>query len=435
VKTVIVLLGFTVVAAMLVVMVSTDFFALFRGERTHVTQVYFADNISPAHQAAIQEFNTRYAGKIEVIPVNLPFDKFTTNERKELLTRSLRTKSDRIDIFAVDYIWVARFAKWAEPLDRHVTDGEKKAILNDALETCTYNNALVAMPFYIDIGMMYYRRDLVQKFPDSQHIEERLRRSISWEELLRLGSRFDRGARSFYIFQANDFEGLVCNYFEILAGMDPEFRVHRRIDLSSHHAHAALQFLVDLVHRQKLSPTAVSEFDEQRSYTYMLQHDGVFIRGWPNFLEQFRTFFPDTNKLNNIARSALPHFEGKRPASVFGGWNLMVSKYSTRKDAAIKFIRFLQTEEIQRLLFEIGGYIPINTSVYADSSYLSNHPDLRYYRTLLDNGFHRPVLEEYTKISDILSHYLHAAVKRELTVAEALQNASRMIESNEVLIK
>jgi multiple sugar transport system substrate-binding protein len=31
-----------------------------------------------------------------------PFQKFSTNERKELLTRSLRSKSDRIDIFSVD---------------------------------------------------------------------------------------------------------------------------------------------------------------------------------------------------------------------------------------------------------------------------------------------------------------------------------------------
>jgi multiple sugar transport system substrate-binding protein len=33
-------------------------------------------------------FNSRNKGRIEVVPVNLPFEKFTTNERKELLARS-----------------------------------------------------------------------------------------------------------------------------------------------------------------------------------------------------------------------------------------------------------------------------------------------------------------------------------------------------------
>lgn len=83
-------------------------------------RIYFADNISIAHEALIKRFNETYRGEIEVIPVNLPFSKFSTNERKELLARSLRSKSDLIDVFAVDLIWVPRFAKWCEPLDIHI---------------------------------------------------------------------------------------------------------------------------------------------------------------------------------------------------------------------------------------------------------------------------------------------------------------------------
>ena len=83
-------------------------------------RIYFADNISVAHEALIKRFNEIYRGEIEVIPVNLPFSKFSTNERKELLVRSLRSKSDLIDVLAVDLIWVPRFAKWCEPLDIHI---------------------------------------------------------------------------------------------------------------------------------------------------------------------------------------------------------------------------------------------------------------------------------------------------------------------------
>ncbi len=94
-----------------------DRFGIIGEETDGVVRVYYADNISPAHQQIIDRFNELYRWKIEVVPVNLPFEKFSTNERKELFARSLRNKSDRLDIFAVDLIWVSSFSRWAEPLD------------------------------------------------------------------------------------------------------------------------------------------------------------------------------------------------------------------------------------------------------------------------------------------------------------------------------
>src|SRR5512139_2892881 len=102
-----------------------------------IKRIYFADNISAAHQMLIDAFNREYAGRIEVYPVNLPFSKFSTNERKELLARSLRSKSDRIDVFAVDLIWVPRFSKWSEPLGRHFPRESLATTLPQALESCS----------------------------------------------------------------------------------------------------------------------------------------------------------------------------------------------------------------------------------------------------------------------------------------------------------
>ncbi len=404
-------------------------------DQNPVARVHFVDNISPAHQRAIDLFNARSEGKIEVVPVNLPFEKFTTNERKELLARSLRSKSDRIDIFAVDQIWVPRFAKWGEPLDRYVTQRELENILGYALESCIYENVLVSMPLYIDIGMMYYRRDLLRELPDRQRLEENLKNSITWDDFIRLRDELGYKNKPFYLFQGNDYEGLVCNYFELLVGQDENFFRNDEMNLNSTSGRSALKFLVDLVNERELSPGKVSEFNEQASYAYMLDHDAVFLRGWPGFVEQFRAFYSDTSKLNNIGRCALPHFEGEKPVSVFGGWNLMISKYSANKEASLEFIRFLQAQEIQKLLFEVGGYIPVNKSVYEDADYMQQNADLKYYRKLLDNGFHRPALEDYTRISDIICHYVHLALKEDLSVSDALGQASGMIRSKQTLIK
>jgi multiple sugar transport system substrate-binding protein len=236
-----------------------------------------------------------------------------------------------------------------------------------------------------------------------------------------------RKDRPFYIFSGNDYEGLVCAFFELIAGQDDNFFKRPKLDFESPVVHTALRMLVDFVRTYGISPSQVSEFDEIRSYRYLLDHDGLFVRGWPNFLESFQPSYGGTEKLALIKRAALPHFSGRRPVSVFGGWNLMISKYSTRKQEALELVRFFQREDMQKLLYEVGGYFPTNLNVYADTAYMRQHPDLEYSRTLLEHGFHRPALVAYTKISDIISHFAHLAIKGEITVDEALAHMSREI--------
>ena len=396
-------------------------------------QVYFADNISYSRQLVIEEFNRMNRGKIEVIPVNLPFEKFSTNERKELLTRSLRSKSD-IDLFAVDLIWVPRFARWSEPLDKYFSRAEKERLLSYALESCTYDQILVAMPMYIDVGLMYYRKDIIRRLPNGKEFEQRLQSSLTWNEMLKIRKQLHYETKPFYIFQAKDYEGLVCNFFELAVGRNPDFFKNHSMPLTSPASEEALSTLVGFV-KTGVSPIAVLDFEENLSYAYMLDHDGVFVRGWPNFVENFSRFYPDTVKLANVGRAPLPHFNGEKPTSVFGGWNLMVSKSSRKKEAAVEFIRFLQSDHIQRFLFEQSGYMPVVNSVYQDSVFLVSHPELTFYKKIMQNGFHRPALVEYTKTSNIISHFIHLAIKQDLSVKEALQQANAMIQSNTVLIK
>jgi multiple sugar transport system substrate-binding protein len=111
-----------------------------------VKKIYYVDNISSAHKKVIARFNEKYKGQIEVEAIDLSFDKFSTNERKELLARYLRSKSDRIDVFAVDQIWVPRFAKWGIPLEKLISPNQKNDLLDKALESCYYEGNLVAVP-------------------------------------------------------------------------------------------------------------------------------------------------------------------------------------------------------------------------------------------------------------------------------------------------
>jgi multiple sugar transport system substrate-binding protein len=401
-----------------------------------VKKLYYVDNISDAHQKIIQKFNAKYKDEIEVIPVNLPFYNFTTNDRKEILTRSLRSRSDGIDIFAVDLIWIPRFAKWGYSMDKRFDDKTLSDVNGMALKACYHNDSLIAFPLFLDLGILYYRKDLIRKLTNGALIEKKIHNSLTWDEFISLGNQFQSSKNPFYVFTGGDFEGMQCCFHEMLSNKESENIFYNSpIDLNVPSAKRALQQLVDFIYKYKISPYDVTQFDEFNSYLYANNNNAVFMRGWVGYHKQYRGFLRDTSNIANMEIAPLPHFKGNTTSSVFGGWSLMISKFSNRKEEALKFINFMFQKENQQILYEDGGYLPINIEVYNDSAYIVKHPELAQIQNLFSWAKHRPFLENYTRISEVMSRYFHKALKNEITVREALLLASKQIHNGKAIVK
>ncbi len=400
-----------------------------------VKTIYFVDHISSAHQAVIDLFNERYKGQIKVETVNLSFDKFSTNERKELLARYLRSKNNRIDIFSVDQIWVPRFAKWSIPLKKIIDTSEINSIIPYAYETCLWNDSLVAVPLYIDIALMFYRDDLLKTLPDYTSLKKLINNSITWNDFIHLSKQFDKTKNPFYLFQADDYEGLICSFTELMANENnPIIGKNGEILLDTPAGKKSLQLLVELVNKNNVSPKNVSYLKENESFRYFAKNNGVFLRGWPSMIDDKNEFLSDENR-SQLRMAPLPHFEGTKPKFVFGGWNLMISKFSERMPEVIKFARFLLSEESQKLMYERGRYLPINKKLYEDTTFTKKYPELIFFDNLFKQGVHRPFITAYTNVSDIISYYINLAIKNEISVDDALSEATRLIKDKAILVK
>jgi len=401
-----------------------------RFARPSVTRLYFADNMSQAHLEIIRRFNQANAGRIEVVPIDLPFAKFSTNERKELIARSLRSRSSRIDIFAVDQIWVPRFVKWGEPLAKYFMQSDLQQIIPQALQTCYFQNVLIGVPLYIDLGVLYYRRDLLERAIGGASLLARLGQSVTWEELLRFGQQAFP-ARPFYLFQGDSYEGLVCNYLELLGNAGGRVLHDSLLKFDTPSGRHTAQFMADLIYKYGFAPREVADFNERESYYYALRHDAPFFRGWSSFLKDMPLDNPDSVKVHLLGMAMLPHFDRCPPTTIYGGWNLMISKYSTRKVEACQFLRYALSEEAQTILFETSGYLPIHTRCYSDPEIVARYPYIEYLKSIMPTGQHRPMLVNYTKISDILSFYLNQVLRGELPAEKALQLVDQTIQGNQ----
>ena len=398
-----------------------------------VTEIYFADRITEAHRIHIDKYNALHAGKVKVIPTDFPNEDFNTNERKEILARSLRGEGDGIDVFAVDVIWVSRFAKWSEPLGKYFSQAETAKITDLALQTCYSDSQLVAIPLVRDQSLLYYREDMLKGIPGGDAIMHRLDNGITWPEFIALQATI-KSSSPFYVFPAADYEGFVCSFFENLLSLDPKYFKTHGFDFNTPEAARSLQQMVDLIGKSNTTPSIVTTFTEVPSFKYFIENDGLFIHGWTTYEKDFTAVPIDSTRQARLRVAPLPFMRGGRPASVLGGWDLMISKFSTKKEAAVDFIKFLLREESQEQFYSRSGYHPVLKSFYEDSTYLRKYPEVRFLKKLLKSGVYRPSDKEYTKYSKIMSHYFSLAMKNRISVVNALDQITKAINSDKILI-
>jgi len=407
-------------------------FPFLNKEYKKVTEIYFAERMSAAQILIISKFNKIHDGKIKVIPIDFPNLSFSTNERKELLARSLRGRGDGIDLVAVDFVWVQRFAKWCEPLGKYFSESQIKEFIEPPLKSCYFEGNLVALPFDFVEGVLYYREDLLRRMKNGDEIIKKIENNITWEKFIELKNQ-TACKNPFYIFPADNYEGLICSFVELVLSQNKEYFEQNNFNLNTVEAEKALQLLVDLVGKYGLTPRAVTDFTEIPSYKYFIENDGLFIRGWPTYDKDFINTSLQSEKSNYLRKAPIPHFQNSQPAATFGGWNLMIPKFSNKKSETLTFIKFLLSEEAQEILYKESGYFPVLKKFYEDSSYLKKYPELIKIKMMIKNGVSRPPHEEYTRFSEIMSYYFKQAILGQVSVKKALRNATYAIQSKQVV--
>jgi len=378
-------------------------FSLVSGSGEEGVRLYYADNMSYTHLSVIRDFNRKYSGRIEIVPIDLPFTKFTTNERKELLARSLRSRNNRLDIFSIDIIWVSRFRSWALPLDSYFSGEKLDGILPEALEQCYLDGNLICMPMYLDIGLLLYRQDILDSLGQSD-LEIR-----TWEQLASMPS-------GSYVFQGRAYEGLMCNFYDMFSARIKGGSDTRTAMLLT------LYYFRDLI-RSGVAPEAVLDFDENGSYYYAFDNDIPVFRGWFSQIadKALEEYAPE--KFAQLRAGVIPGFENGFSSATWGGWNLMISDQTPHPEEAVLFLEYILSDSIQTRIYDMGHFIPVTRSGYRDLP----PEEVEIFDAVFDMGVHRPRQEDYTFLSDQVVSIIHQVLNQRLTPESGAEQLLQLI--------
>jgi multiple sugar transport system substrate-binding protein len=292
--------------------------------------------------------------RVRLDPVGI--DGGATVEHSEMLADA-QAGDVRYDIYNLDSQWVPEFAAagYIRLLEGHLAPAgflpQPLASGKDA------SGRLYAAPFTTDVGLLYYRKDLVGPATPLGTFNQVMKAAQQ-------ARKADPAITEGYAGQFAEYEGLTVNLLEIIRGYAPDAIDADGAIRDPAAVAAGLEQLVGQIGLQ--IPAAELSASEAQSFTAFATGKAVFMRNWPIYYNQIATAtLPGSSEVaRGFTVTPLPF------PSVLGGQDLAISASSPHPDAALKVINFLTSKPAERCLFAVGGFPATRQAAYADNTML-----------------------------------------------------------------
>lgn len=360
------------------------------------------------------------------IPVKLIRQTTDTDQRKQSIILSLRGKRKNPDVMLVDVAWIGQLAAsgWLHPLNSYDIDTEPFFDRVISLAD-TYNDSLIGLPLYIDGGLLYYRKDLLEKYGYSSPPK-------TWSELLEMAQKIQKGEKEKnknfwgYVWQGAQYEGLVCNALETFTSAGGQIIEQKESRVASEANIMALGYMKTLIHEHRVSPpNTFTDMKEEEVRMTFQSGNALFERNWPYAWGLHNS--DDSPVRDKVGIAPLPAFKDQESAATLGGWHAVVSTYTDVPQQAVQFVKFITSYNVQKEMVLNMGWNPGRSDLYTDVDILKSAPHLVELKPVFENAVSRPVVPYYSEISQVLQKRINAALADQQSPENALQTAHEEI--------
>jgi multiple sugar transport system substrate-binding protein len=396
-------------------------FALVGCVRSDAHVLTFAGSAVGREGEAIRRQLERFQTLHPSIRVEVQSTPDAADHRHQLYVQWLNARAVDPDVLQLDVIWAPEFAAAGWILDLGRFRPQVDDFFPATLTANRWNGALYALPWFVDVGMLYWRTDVMDRPP--MNLDE-------LSDLAALGMREHKIPYGF-VWQGARYEGLVTVFLEQLGAFGGAILdKDGRVVVDSDRAVDALTFMRDSIYIDEVIPASVLTWQEEQVRLAFQNGQAVFMRNWPYAYGLLQ----DSSQsrvagLFGIAPMPAATIDGS-PTAALGGSVLAVNAHSGDADAAYQLIEYL-LEPAQLLdRARLVGQYPPRPTMY-ESKELEDA--LRIVpseaRRIIEHAVPRPATPIYTELSRILQIALHRALTRQEEPRPALQQAATAIRA------
>jgi len=311
----------------------------------------------------------------------------SSTDRLALYLQLLASGADEIDVLQIDVVWAGVLASHLVDLKPFMGETPRDHFPT-LIENNTIAGRLVAMPWWADVGVLYYRTDLLQKYGFSP--------PRTWQQMATAAKTIQEAERSSgnprlwgFVFQGKAYEGLTCNALEWIGSFGGGGIVDRtgRITVDNERAVQALALAGSWI--GDISPRGVLNYDEEAARGVFQTGNAVFMRNWPYAFSLAQG--EDSPVRGKVGVVPLPKGgpQGKFVGTL-GGWHLAVSRYSRHPKEAASLVAFLTSAAQQKSRAITASYNPTIPALYDDPEILEANAFFKDLLEPLRNAAARP---------------------------------------------
>lgn len=354
-------------------------------------------------KSAADRWAAKTGNKVDVVP-----NVASSNERLALFQQQLSAGSSDVDVYQIENIWPGLLADYFVDLKEYVPEATIKEFFPSMIEADTVEGKLVDLPWYGDAGLLYYRKDLLEKYGFKKP-------PSTWTQLTSMATKIQQGERKDnsnfwgYVWQGAAYEGLTCDALEWIYSYGGGTIVDNKgnVTINNKNAAAALDMAAKWV--GTISPKGVTTYSEEESRGVWQAGNAAFMRNWPY---AFPLGNGDTSPIKGkFDVTVLPKGPGAtgKNAATFGGHSLAVNRFSKNAKAAADLVVYMTSAEVQKERAIVGGYNPSRPVVYKDPEVLKASPFLGRLYNVFANAVVRPTTVTATKYPRVSEAFWNAS--------------------------
>jgi trehalose/maltose transport system substrate-binding protein len=344
----------------------------------------------------------------------------STTDYLALLRQQFAAKAGDIDVINIDVVWPGVIKDHLVDLKKY-SKGAEAQHFPAIVANNTVDGKLLGMPFFTDAGLLYYRKDLLEKY--------KLKPPETWDELaaaaktVMAGER-KGGAADFqgFVFQAKAYEGLSCNALEWVASFGGGEIIDKAGNVTINNAKAAKALDTAASWIGNIAPGGVLNYGEEDARGVFQSGNALFMRNWPYVWSLSQA--ADSPIKGKVGVAPLPRGEGGKSSATLGGWQLAVSKYSKNVDAAAALAVYLASPEIQRKRAIGGSYNPTIMSLYQDAEIVKANPFMGALLPVFTGAVARPATAtalKYPEVSRAFWDATHEVLSKKASGADSVK--------------
>jgi trehalose/maltose transport system substrate-binding protein len=312
------------------------------------------------HRMISDEYLQEFTQQTGILVNHLPTPE-ADRAQFQLASELLQGGASTPDVYGVDTIWSGALSPYLIDLKPYFSSELLLAQDPEVLASYTVDGRLVAMPYHPNLGVLYYRADLLLRYGYS-------RPPRTWDELEKMAVKIQNGQRARgnknfwgFVWPGTDAETLSCQGVEWLAGegggqiVEPD----KKISINNPNAIHAWERAAHWV--GWISPPSVlsyTDWDVQNAF--WISGNIAFLRGWADYFQRHPSGAPYRQQ---AGVTSIPGGKSGR-ASTLGGYALAVSRNSSHRAEAIKLVEFLTRREAETEAAYAGSEHPAQLQFY-----------------------------------------------------------------------